>query len=158
MAKEKMLEGGSVWAGLFQFGIYKQTQGRIARQLTFLALAIGVSLAAYQLWLLMKVTSLPAWVPRGAMIESWLALDVSLPILLLVVGLWLSYRAVCIPRFADFLIAVEAEMNKVSWPTRDELIRSSVVVIVIILILSVLLSTYDLVWYVLFQFLGVIQA
>ena len=29
------------------------------------------------------------------------------------------------PRFADFLIAVEAEMNKVSWPSKAELIRSS---------------------------------
>ena len=40
------------------------------------------------------------------------------------VGVWLGYRLVNIPRFADFLIAVEAEMNKVSWPSRGELIRS----------------------------------
>ena len=33
------------------------------------------------------------------------------------------------PAFADFLIAVEAEMNKVSWPTRTELFRGSMVVI-----------------------------
>ena len=31
-------------------------------------------------------------------------------------GLWLGYRIVNVPQFADFLIAVEAEMNKVSWP------------------------------------------
>ena len=31
-----------------------------------------------------------------------------------------------LPVFADFLIAVEAEMNKVSWPTRGELFRGSV--------------------------------
>ena len=36
--------------------------------------------------------------------------------LLAVVGLWAAYRVVNLPAFADFLIAVEAEMNKVSWP------------------------------------------
>ena len=44
------------------------------------------------------------------------------------------FRLVNLPKFADFLIAVEAEMNKVSWPTRTELFRSSVVVIVTILV------------------------
>ena len=35
-------------------------------------------------------------------------------------------------QFADFLIAVEAEMTKVSWPSRGELVRSSIVVILVI--------------------------
>ena len=39
-------------------------------------------------------------------------------------GLWVAFRLVNMPAFADFLIAVEAEMNKVSWPTRGELFRS----------------------------------
>ena len=37
--------------------------------------------------------------------------------MLLAAGLWASYRLVNVPAVADFLIAVEAEMNKVSWPT-----------------------------------------
>ena len=37
--------------------------------------------------------------------------------LLLLLGLWIGYRLVNMPQFADFLIAVEAEMNKVSWPS-----------------------------------------
>ena len=37
------------------------------------------------------------------------------------------------PAFADFLIAVEAEMNKVSWPTRHELIRASMVVMLVMI-------------------------
>jgi preprotein translocase subunit SecE len=115
-------------------------------------------LAAYQLWLAMKLAALPSWIPAAKNIERYLALDISVPLLVLVLGLWVSFRVVCLPRFADFLIAVEAEMNKVSWPTRDELIRSSIVVIAIILILSVLLSTFDLLWYLLFHALGIIQA
>ena len=44
------------------------------------------------------------------------ALRFGLPALLLAAGWWISYRIVNFPAFADFLIAVEAEMNKVSWP------------------------------------------
>jgi hypothetical protein len=40
--------------------------------------------------------------------------------LLLAAGLWSVYRLVNMPRFADFLIAVESEMAKVSWPTGGE--------------------------------------
>ena len=75
--------------------------------------------------------------------------------ILLLVGIWLGYRIVNIPQFADFLIAVEAEMNKVSWPSRGELIRSSVVVIFVIFLLAIVLFGYDLVWRSLFVFIGV---
>jgi len=59
--------------------------------------------------------------------------------------LWLGFRIVNWPSFADFLIAVEAEMNKVSWPSRTELIRASMVVIVLMFGLTAVLYTYDLV-------------
>ena len=50
------------------------------------------------------------------------------------------------PAFADFLIAVEAEMNKVSWPTRTELFRASMVVLIVIFALAVVLAGYDMFW------------
>ena len=58
-----------------------------------------------------------------------------IPGLVLVVGVWVSYRVVNFPAFADFLIAVEAEMNKVSWPTRTELIRASYGVILLVILI-----------------------
>ena len=60
--------------------------------------------------------------------------------------LWIAFRLVNMPRFADFLISVEAEMNKVSWPTRTELFAASMVVIVVIFLLTAILFVYDLVW------------
>jgi preprotein translocase subunit SecE len=60
-----------------------------------------------------------------------------------------------IPQFADFLIAVEAEMNKVSWPSRGELVRSAAVVIFVIFLLATVLFAYDLIWRQLFVFIGV---
>ncbi len=61
-------------------------------------------------------------------------------------GCGLRFRLVNMPRFADFLIAVEAEMNKVSWPSRGELIRSSIVVLITIVLLTVVLFAYDMFW------------
>ena len=49
------------------------------------------------------------------------------------------------PAFADFLISVEGEMNKVSWPSRSELFRASLVVILVIFSLAAILYAYDLV-------------
>ena len=42
---------------------------------------------------------------------------------------WLIFRLVQYPPFADFLIATEAEMNKVSWTSRDDLNRATTVVL-----------------------------
>jgi preprotein translocase SecE subunit len=78
--------------------------------------------------------------------EVNLGLHYWVPGLLLLLGAWASYRLVNFPVFADFLIAVEAEMNKVSWPTRSELFRASTVVLILIFSLAIILGAYDLVW------------
>ena len=131
----------------FQGGLYKRSQGRVSRQVTFGALAITVALGT---WKLKNVLA--------AFVEDTNPVIVyGIPVLLLLIGLWISYRAVNITRFADFLIAVEAEMNKVTWPTRTELVRSSMVVIIVIFFLATLLFVFDLLWQVLFKFIGVLQ-
>jgi preprotein translocase subunit SecE len=129
-------------------GVYKRSQGRIVRQVTFAALALTLLIGLWRLVLMLRGygESCPPWLCYG------------LPGLLAVFGLWAAYRSVNWPAFADFLIAVEAEMNKVSWPSRGELIRWSVVVIVVIFAIGLLLAAFDLVWIKLFHFLGVYSA
>jgi preprotein translocase subunit SecE len=46
-------------------------------------------------------------------------------------------------------------MNKVSWPTRDVLFRSTAVVMFTIFALAVILFCYDLIWSRLLYYLGV---
>ena len=128
---------------LFQIGIYKRSQGRIARQVTFATLAITFALG---LWRLSTTLKLAKWV--GDLNDYGFYLW--MPGLLLLAGLWIAYRTVNLPNFADFLIAVEAEMNKVSWPGRTELFRASMVVLVTIFVLAALLATFDVVWAALF--------
>ena len=51
------------------------------------------------------------------------------------------------PGFADFLIATEAEMNKVSWTTRKRLIQDTVVVLVTVFLLTLFLFVVDILWF-----------
>ena len=46
-------------------------------------------------------------------------------------------------------------MNKVSWPSRVELIRSSAVVILVIFLCGLYSFGYDLLWQRVFVFIGV---
>jgi preprotein translocase subunit SecE len=106
MGKERAAAGGdSGWMQilqeLFRYDLYKRTQGRMVRQITCLVIWVTFALGAWRMYSLMADP----------------VFKYVLPFVLLVAGLWIGYRAVNLPTFADFLIAVEAEMNKVSWPS-----------------------------------------
>jgi preprotein translocase subunit SecE len=130
---------------LFKTEIYKRSQGRLVRQFTCLAIWVAFALAA---WRLAPLLTLEWQVQRPV------AYTIAGAVLL--AGLWLGFRIVNWPSFADFLIAVEAEMNKVSWPSRTELIRASMVVIVLMFGLTAVLFTYDVVLTSLLKALGVV--
>jgi preprotein translocase SecE subunit len=70
----------------------------------------------------------------------------TLPILLFVAGIWFAYRLVNWPTFADFLIATEAEMNKVSWTTRKRLWQDTIVVLTTLILMTLFLMFVDLMW------------
>jgi preprotein translocase subunit SecE len=120
---------GSFFDELFRFGFYKRNQGRIARQATLAALAVIVGLGA--------------WSVSDFYQDKGPTLHYIIPLVFLLIGLWASFRIVQMPAFADFLISVEGEMNKVSWPSRSELFRASVVVMLVIFFLAALLFVYD---------------
>lgn len=69
------------------------------------------------------------------------------PIFLGAAIVWFSWRLVNWPTFADFLIATEAEMNKVSWTTRRRLFTDTIVVLVTTFLLTAFLFTVDIVWF-----------
>jgi preprotein translocase subunit SecE len=71
------------------------------------------------------------------------------------VMVWFSYRVVNYSVFADFLIAVEAEMNKVSWPTRRELWNASLVVMFVIFSMALFLFLFDAFWTIVFEMVGI---
>lgn len=139
---------GSLLRELFSLSVYKRQQGRVARQATFAALALALAIGVWRL-----SQQLPVWFGGsgpGGMSAAGIDLGVIrflVPGVLLALGVWFCFRAVNIPRFADFLIAVESEMTKVSWPSKDEVVRSSAVVIFLIFALAAILAAYDLFWW-----------
>jgi preprotein translocase subunit SecE len=143
MSKQKAISAGSFVGEIFHVGLYKPSQGRITRQVTCVVFWTVIALASFKLY--QTLIQADVWRYIGSLG-------------LLIVGFWAAYRAVNFPRFADFLIAVEAEMNKVSWPSKGELIRSSVVVIFVIFMLAIVLFGYDVFWQYLFKkVLGILK-
>jgi len=134
---------GAFLRAFFETGIYKRTQGRITRQVTWAATAIVFFLGSWRLEQTL----------RGSLSEGW---RYGISGALFLFGLWFAYRIVNLPAFADFLIAVEAEMNKVSWPTRGELFRGGVVVLVVIFVLALVLFIFDFLWNAVFKWLGIL--
>ena len=151
MASDNAVSERSLLSELFLGNIYKRNQGRIVRQVTCLAIWFVVVVTCWRFYdgFMRDVAfedlseAAAAWARRGP------------PLLLLAAGMWFGYRLVNWPRFADFLISVEAEMHKVSWPTKPELVKASIVVIFVIFFLAMLLFAYDLIWAVVFQRLNI---
>ena len=117
--------------GLLRTDLYKRTHGKLTRQVTCIVIWVVFALGAWRLY--------------DFMLNVPQVYRYAVPTVVLAAGLWIGYRTVNNPTFADFLIAVEAEMNKVSWPTQAELIRASLVVIILIFGLTMVLFFYDLI-------------
>ena len=139
------------WGELGRAELYKKNQGRLTRRLTAVGLALVLAFGAWTLG-------------QGPLVgyDRRLGLDlplirVGVPLIIVLVGLWAIFRLINWPRFADFLISVEAEMDKVSWASRQELFRATAVVIATMFFLGFILFAYDLIWVWLFTRLGILQ-
>lgn len=134
----------SYWTELTQVGLYKRNQGKLVRQLTAGAVVAAVLLTAWTASIHLFADSPPA-------------VQYGVPALLAAVGSWAAYRLVNYPPFADFLIDVEGEMAKVSWPSADEIKRATAVVLTTMITLSLVLFLYDLVWLRVLKLIGILQ-
>ncbi len=68
-----------------------------------------------------------------------------------------TFRALNKPKFADFLISTEGEMRKVNWSTRRELIGSTKVVILFMMLIGLFLFVLDILFGLAFFKIGVLQ-
>jgi preprotein translocase SecE subunit len=138
--------------GWFSSARYMGSQGMRVRRGTMLGILLLAAAGIYSLYSHgTLVTAARNWIVRIPFTQDqyvWLLPDVqfTVPLLLAAASLWLAYRVVNLPIFADFLIATEAEINKVSWGTRRSVIQDTVVVLVTVLLLTVFLFVMDLAW------------
>jgi len=135
------------------FEIYKSGQGRYTRIITFVSVMIVGVIGAYFL-----SKNLGAFLPgQIAGVQVKIYLQYGIPTVLVVLLGVLMFHMVNRQKTADFLIATEGEMKKVSWSTRKEVIGSTKVVIVTAFILAAILFGMDMLFIFLFDWLGIMK-
>ncbi len=134
------------FVNMLETGHYKPTQGKNARLWTAIGLGALVAAGLYQFY------------EQYLKDQVWSELyRYGIPAAIGLAFAWIIWRIVQFPAFADFLIATEAEMNKVSWTSRDDLYRATVVVLCTVLFMAVYLFGVDTLWSALLQAIGVLR-
>lgn len=126
--------------------LYKRNQGRLVRGLTAAGFGIVAAAGCYKLSEVLEVSFNSR--------SNALAISGAL---LAVCG-WLVFRLVNWEPFAEFLISVESEMQKVSWPSRTEQYRAVAVVLATMLFMVIVLFVYDTTLWWLLTTLRVLKA
>ena len=144
---------------LFSSTLYKRNQGRLVRRLTAISIA---GIVAFGCW------SLSAWVENSPQIAElsrprWIpsflpGVQMAIPTVIALAGIWFAFRIVNYPPFANFLVSVEAEMDKVSWASVEYLKRATAVVLCTMMFLGAVLWVYDFLWFQLFTAIGILDA
>jgi preprotein translocase subunit SecE len=131
-------------ANLVRTNLYKPLQGKQARLWTAVGLGTTILFGLRELFLTLDGQSTKA---NAYGITTLVGLAFG----------WVTFRLLQFPPFVEFLIATEAEMNKVSWTSREDLKRATTVVLVTVALMAVFLFGVDWVWSNLLQLIGVLR-
>ncbi len=112
--------------------IYKRGQGKYTRLCTAFGLALIVGIGCFRLYDKLQATDFGLWV------------ETMIPVGLFIVLAGFIFVVVNKPSIADFMIAAEGEMKKVSWSSRKEITISTFIVIVVVVFMASLLGVTDL--------------
>ena len=123
------------------FGIYKRGQGKNTRLCSAFAAAIIAGMGCWRLYERLEAGDLGLWV------------ETMVPVGLFVVSALLIFWLVNKPSVADFMIAAEGEMKKVSWSSRQEIAVSTFIVIVFVIVMAMLLGATDITFEVIFKWI-----
>lgn len=160
---------------------YKSSQGRVARRMTFIGLSLIFIWGGFSLYNAHYFAPDPVEVvatENAAESTDAVATETEAPesetaveqktqvvnkadvgsavagFLVAVLGVWVSFRVINIPTFADFLVSVEAEMSKVSWPAKRDLFANTKVVLMFMALFTALIFVYDLIFKTVFSLFG----
>ena len=129
------------------FSIYKSGQGYWTRTLT--AIGAGTLVLTGALWLWAQMDRIDS----DDRIYYQSATAVLVIAFFGILLFWLLNR----PNVADFMIATEAEMKKVNWPSKKQVIELTWVVICGTILMAALLFAVDLGFGALFLEIGVLE-
>jgi len=116
------------------FDIYKRDQGKYTRLCSTFAAIIIAGLGCMQIYKKLQQTELGLWVETIVPAGLFLALAILI--------LYLMNRS----SIADFMIAAEGEIKKVTWAKKSEIAVSTFIVVAVVIIISFILGFTDLVF------------
>ncbi|RKY24088.1 MAG: preprotein translocase subunit SecE [Planctomycetota bacterium] len=129
------------------FDIYKRGQGKYTRLCSAFGTAIIAALGCWRLYIKLQAANF------GLSPRATLWITTMTPAGLLVVLALLIFWLVNKPMIADFMIAAEGEMKKVSWSSKQEIVVSTFVVIAVVILMAGLLGITDLSFQLFFAWL-----
>jgi len=121
-------------AEIMIFDIYKRDQGKYTRLCSTFAAIIIAGLGCMQIYKKLQQSELGLWVETIVPAGLFLALAILI--------LYLVNK----PSIADFMIAAEGEIKKVTWSKKSEIVVSTFVVIAVVIIISFILGFTDLIF------------
>ena len=132
------------------FKIYKSGQAKILRLLVAFVFEGFILFGCYQLYLWLNFTDAkgnPLWIAKQIAYSEGLEMEIT-PRLLISIGVFviltfLNFLLNNSVRFSEFLIEVHNELTKVTWPTREEVVKSSTVVLLVTFILMLYIAILD---------------
>ena len=127
--------------------IYKPGQGYWTRMLT--AIGVGTIVLAGVGW---------GWQKMSVIQQNTIYYQAGMAVVVAAVCGALMFFLLNRPKIVDFMIATEIEMKKVHWPSRKELVGSTLVVIYGTLFMALLLFLIDLGFGALFIKIGILEA
>ena len=129
------------------FGLYKPGQGKYSRG------TAAAILAGFGIWGGLQTYN---WMDNLIDRTSWYA-GYWVPGLILVSFLSVGYYLTNTAKPANFLIETEIEMKKVTWPTYQEVLAATGVVIVVVILIGIFLFGVDrLLWEPFFKLIGIL--
>lgn len=123
------------------FDIYKRGQGKYTRLATAFAGLIIAGSGCMQLYKKLEAHDLSMWV------------ETMIPVGLFGVLGGLVFMLVNKVTVADFMIAAEGEMKKVSWSSRAEIMVSTFIVIMFVFLMAILIGGSDFLFFHFFTWL-----
>ena len=122
--------------------IYRWPQGRILRIIAVIAvilMALDLGLGAWGQYVAWESTPEP-----DASNLVYMALLGGIGAVIFVVGIAMI---LFVEKTAQFLIEVEQEMTKVTWPSRTDIIRSTIMIAILAVVLAAIIALLDIINY-----------
>ena len=138
------------------FTIYKKGQGYWTRMGTVLAAALIILMTADFIY--SQMINVPyGKASNGDLLYIPKKVAVGCALGFIVAACFVVWRLMNKPSHVDFLIATDSEMKKVNWTTRKELIGSTKVVVIFVILISLILFGLDVVFGYFFQMIKVLE-